>query len=452
MAERKTRSAGRHRRTFLDRLRLRRAGFRQEESGQALLATGILSLALLMFATSIMPVGKAVQRRIRAQTAADAAALSAGTWLARGANMIQAGNGFQYDIHGVSVIAIEIVTLIYTVKVAWDLICICRGEIWMLGKLAKDWFDGMDKISATNRYTGYARKASTIPLRSMHPGYAMLAMAESSATAKLNGAAIIDSDATLQDLFGTFGLTPPDTYGKMHGAATKWLAKGESASCWWEGFVGSIESLPFIGVWIARAIRDLLDEDTKFDHHAWTFSPSYDPKTAFAYTESTSFKERGGTPEGDRSPLKSHFYWPFSLAMGFLQFIYWDTEYVRLASELHGGAKKHEETTYTLAVRLAPEEAYYADLPLAEGWFGRSTEPNVAISSVRLFNGRLTDSGSPERTYWSIPIFAFPWKPLPLVRMFSGYGGDFKVERAPVAFQNGYGMPVTQGTDMLIYH
>ena len=36
MAERKTRSAGRHRRTFLDRLRLRRAGFRQEESGQAL--------------------------------------------------------------------------------------------------------------------------------------------------------------------------------------------------------------------------------------------------------------------------------------------------------------------------------------------------------------------------------------------------------------------------------
>ena len=64
MAERREQAAAGGGRTFLDRLRLRRAGFRQEESGQALLATGILSLALLMFAVSIMPTGEAVQRRI----------------------------------------------------------------------------------------------------------------------------------------------------------------------------------------------------------------------------------------------------------------------------------------------------------------------------------------------------------------------------------------------------
>ena len=77
--------------SLLARLRLRHAGLRQDDSGQALLATGILSLALLMFATSVMPVGNAVQRRIQTQNAADFAALSAGTWFARGANMLQAG-------------------------------------------------------------------------------------------------------------------------------------------------------------------------------------------------------------------------------------------------------------------------------------------------------------------------------------------------------------------------
>lgn len=456
MAERREQAAAGGGRTFLDRLRLRRAGFRQEESGQALLATGILSLALLMFATSIMPVGEAVHRRIRLQTAADAAAMSAGTWFARGGNMIQAGNGFEYDIHALAMLAVEIVTYVYVVKVLKDVAEILGGDVLAAIDLILDWFEGIDKISKTNRYCGYGRKASTIPLRTMHPGYGMMAMAESSATAKLNGATIIDSDEALKDLFGKFGLTPPATFEKMHTDATTWLAEGEAASRWWDAFVHVVASIPIIGEWIAEAIEDLVDKDTKFDQYAWTLSPSFDPKTTFEFTESTSFKEglTHPTPEGMYSPLKCHFYWPFAEAMLFLQFIDWDTDYVRLASELEGGAKSHTETTYTLAVRSAPDSAYYGKLPLVGGWFGASPEPETAVASVRLYDDRLTDAGckSAARWYVSTPIFAFPIWPLPLVRLFYGYGGDFKVEQTPVAFQNGYGEKATKGTDLLIYH
>lgn len=453
MAEGREQAAGGGR-TFLYRLRLRRAGFRQEESGQALLATGILSLALLMFAVSIMPVGEAVHRRISLQTAADAAAMSAGTWFARGGNMIQAGNGFQYDLHNLAMVAVEIVTYVYVVKMIKDVAEICSGNIFAAASLIADWFEGIDKISKTNRYCGYARKASTIPLRTMHPGYGMMAMAESSATAQLNGATIIDSDKALKDLFGKFGLTPPDTFTNMHTNATKWLAKGEAASRWWEMCMDIIANIPIIGEWIAEAIEDLVEKDTEFDHYAWPLSPSYDAKTAFDFTESTSFKEWGKTPEGLFSPLKCHFYWPFAEAMLFLQFIDWDTEYVRLASELEGGADSHKETTYTLAVRSAPKSAYYGKLPLVGGWFGASPEPEVAVASVRLYDDRLTDAGCKSAARWfvSTPIFAFPIWPLPLVRLFYGYGGDFKVEQTPVAFQKDYGKTATKGTDLLIYH
>ena len=132
--------------TLLARLRLRHAGLRGDDSGQALLAVGIFSLALLMFATSIMPVGAAVQRRIQAQNAADFAALSAGTWFARGANMIEAGIGFQYVIYTASVLAIELTTYLYMSKIIKDVAEVCAGDILAVLDIILDWFEGIDRI------------------------------------------------------------------------------------------------------------------------------------------------------------------------------------------------------------------------------------------------------------------------------------------------------------------
>ena len=439
--------------TLLDRLRLRHARLRRDESGQALLAVGILSLALIMFATSIMPVGNAVQRRIQAQNAADFAALSAGTWFARGANMIQAANGFQYDIYTASVLAIELTTYIYMAKIIKDVAELLGGDIFAVLEIIIDWFEGIDKIAKVNRYTGYARIVSDLPRRTMHPGYAQLALAEANTTAKLNGATAISSQEHLDHLFSAFGFRAPE-YEKSQKEIRKWLAEGEAGKRWYDVLCNIIGAIPIIGEFIKEAIEELVETESEpFDFYAWPLSPSFEPKEAFEYTSTTKFKEWGVQPEGIFSPLRSHFYWPFVCSVFFLQFIDWDGEFVRLSSELEGGPIKHESTTYTLAVREASTNAYYSKLPLVSAWFDQPYA-NVAVASVSFKGGRLTDAGTTDaaRWYFSTPVFAFSFWPLPLVRLFYGYGGNFEMEQVPVAFQDGYGKTVHKGADMLIFH
>lgn len=438
--------------SLLTRLRLRHAGLRRDESGQALLAVGILSLALLMFATSIMPVGNAVQRRIQAQNAADFAALSAGTWFARGANMIQAANGFQYDIYTASVLAVEITTYIYMAKIIKDVAEVCEGNIFAAIEIIIDWFEGIEKIADVNRYTGYCRLISQFPRKTMHPGYAQLALAEANTTAKLNGAAPIASQEDLEEIFETLGLTPPE-YEEEEKEVRKWLAEGEAGKRWYEVLCGIIGSIPIIGEFIAEAIEELIEfESEPFDFYAWPLSPSYKPEAAFSYSSLTKFKEWGSQPEGLFSPMRSHFYWPFVCSVFFLQFIDWDDEFVRLSSELNGGANKHTETTYTLAIRETSTN-YYSKLPLVSKWFDTDYD-NIAVASVKFKNGRLTDAGTTDaaRWYFSTPVFAFSFWPLPLVRLFYGYGGDFQMEQTPVTFLSDYGKTAVKGTDKLIFH
>ena len=438
--------------TLLERLRLRHAGFRRDDSGQALLAVGILSLALLMFATSVMPIGNAVQRRIQAQNAADFAALSAGTWFARGANMLQAGNGFQYDIYTASVLAIELTTYIYMAKIIKDVAEVCEGNIFAAVEIILDWFEGIDKIAKVNRYSGYCRLFSEFPRKTMHPGYAQLALAEANTTAKLNGASQIASQHDLDQIFDAFGLHPPE-YEDAEKEVRKWLAEGEAGKRWWEVLCGVVGAIPVIGEYIEEAIAELIEfESEPFDFYAWPLSPSFEPEAAFSYTSLTKFKEWGSQPEGIFSPMRSHFYWPFVCSVFFLQFIDWDAEFVRLSSELNGGARAHSSTTYTLAVRESSTN-YYSKLPLVAGWFDQNYA-NVAVASVDFKGGRLTDAGTTDAARWyvSTPIFAFSFWPLPLVRLFFGYGSDFSVAQSPVSFQNGYGKTVTKGTDLLIFH
>lgn len=438
--------------TLLARLRLRHAGLRRDDSGQALLAVGILSLALLMFATSIMPVGAAVQRRIQAQNAADFAALSAGTWFARGANMLQAGNGFQYDIYTASVLAIELTTYIYMAKIAKDVAAVFAGNLFAAVSIILDWFDGINKIHKVDRYSGYCRLISEFPRKTMHPGYAQLALAEANTTAKLNGAAPIASQADLDQIFQSFGLTAPN-YAQSEKSVRKWLAEGEAGKRWYNVLCNIVGAIPVIGSFIADAIRELVETESEpFEFYAWPLSPSQDPKTAFAYTSLTTFKEWGSQPEGIFSPMRSHFYWPFVTSVFFLQFIDWNAEFVRLSSELNGGPRAHTSTTYTLAVRESSTNTY-SKLPLVAGWFDQ-TYDNVAVASVDFKGGRLTDAGTTDAARWyvSTPVFAFSFWPLPLVRLFFGYGSEFEVAQSPVSFQNGYGKTVTKGTDKLIFH
>ena len=438
--------------SWLARLRLRHAGLRGDESGQALLATGILSLALLMFATSIMPVGNAVQRRIQAQNAADFAALSAGTWFARGANMLQAGNGFQYDIYTSAVLAVEITTYVYMAKIIKDVALVCEGDILAVVDIILHWFEGIDKIAKVNRYAGYCRMISEFPRQTMHPGYAQLALAEANTTAKLNGAAPIESQHELDAIFETLGLEAPE-YEEAEEGVQEWLGESEAAGRWWETLVVVVEAIPIIGSFIADAIEELVEtESEEFELYAWPLSPTFEPESAFNYTSLTEFKEWGAQPEGIFSPMRSHFYWPFLCSVFFLQFVDWNGKFVRLTSEMEGGDTTHESTTYTLAVREHATN-YYSKLPLVAGWFDQDYD-NLAVASVSFSGGRLTDAGTTDAARWyvSTPVFAFSFWPLPLVRLFYGYGGEFEVAQTPVTFQEEYGGHVTKGSDLLIFH
>lgn len=438
--------------SLLARFRLRHAGLRQDDSGQALLATGILSLALLMFATSVMPVGNAVQRRIQAQNAADFAALSAGTWFARGANMLQAGNGFQYDIYTSAVLAVEITTYVYMAKITKDVAEVCEGNIFAVAEIILHWFEGIDKIAKVNRYAGYCRMISEFPRQTMHPGYAQLALAEANSTAKLNGAAPIESQHELDAIFESLGLEAPE-YKEAEEGVQEWLGESEAAGRWWETLVVVVEAIPIIGSFIADAIEELVEtESEEFELYAWPLSPTFEPESAFNYTSLTEFKEWGSQPEGIFSPMRSHFYWPFLCSVFFLQFVDWNGKFVRLTSEMEGGDTTHESTTYTLAVREHATN-YYSKLPLVAGWFDQDYD-NIAVSSVSFSGGRLTDAGTTDAARWyvSTPVFAFSFWPLPLVRLFYGYGGEFEVAQTPVTFQEEYGGHVTKGSDMLIFH
>lgn len=438
---------------WMNRLRLRHAGLRRDESGQALLATGILSLALLMFATSIMPIGAAVQRRIKAQNAADFAALSAGTWFARGANMLQAGNGFQYDIHTCAVLAVEITTYVYMAKITKDVAELLEGNIFAVVEIILHWFEGIDNILKVNRYSGYCRMISQFPRQTMHPGYAQLALAEANTTAKLNGASPIASQEDLDKIFETFGFEAPE-YDEAQEEIKSWMGESTAGQRWWETLVAVVEAIPVIGSFIADAIEELVEVDSKkeFDFYAWPLSPAFEPEAAFSYTETTEFEEWGAQPEGLFSPMRSHFYWPFVCSVLFLQFVDWNAEFVRLSSELEGGEEKHDSTTYTLAVRESSTN-YYSKLPLVADWFDTDYD-NIAVASVDFSGGRLTDAGTTDKARWyfSTPVFAFSFWPLPLVRLFYGYGGEFEVSQTPVTFQDGYGEHVTLGTDKLIFH
>ncbi|NCC60424.1 MAG: hypothetical protein EOM12_05695 [Verrucomicrobiae bacterium] len=75
----------------------RRRSFNTNESGQVLLMVGILSLSLVMIAMTVIPVGQAITRKIQLQNAADAAAMTATTWMARGSNLQQILNGMHFD-------------------------------------------------------------------------------------------------------------------------------------------------------------------------------------------------------------------------------------------------------------------------------------------------------------------------------------------------------------------
>lgn len=78
---------------------MRKQQLRDDESGQVMLLVALLSLVLVALPATVINLGQAITNKIRLQTAADAAAMSATTWMARGSNLLQGLNGIHWDFN-----------------------------------------------------------------------------------------------------------------------------------------------------------------------------------------------------------------------------------------------------------------------------------------------------------------------------------------------------------------
>ncbi|MDA0321696.1 MAG: hypothetical protein O2923_03130 [Verrucomicrobia bacterium] len=87
----------------------RARGLRDDESGQVILVSGFMAFLIVVFVITTANTAQTVYRRTQVQIAADAAADAAGTWQARGVNLLQTLNNLHWIINA-ALYPVEIIT------------------------------------------------------------------------------------------------------------------------------------------------------------------------------------------------------------------------------------------------------------------------------------------------------------------------------------------------------
>jgi hypothetical protein len=441
-------------------LAVRARRFRRDDSGQALLSVGILSLALLLFATSVFPVGGAVRRKIRAQSAADAAALATGIWAARGCNVVNASNALSYDLHVVYHAIINGITIKWIAKIAKECTELPLGPILAIC----DWFEGRKEIGTWWGNLGFANDYVDAGVMAATPGYNHIAISEASEVARFMGADKI-GETEMKAIFQSLGVSPPtENWDTLDGDLQKWYGTGTFLNSLREFLKNALSIIPVLGKVLSK-LADWLVPNPKeeIDLYCWPLAPDVHPHKAYEISRLVEWPTGGGTypPEAGptvflrASPLHTASYDPFALDMLFLKFFSWNSKYARLAGEVDGKKDNLEDDgiRFTTAVRFGAVDAKDGWLPkLAQGWFG-GEKGVTAVSSVRLKGDRLTDAGckTNHRMYFTMGILAIPIWPLPLIRA-PAYGGEFDYEPCPVVYRDSWKAGETTGESKLIFH
>ncbi len=104
----------------------RESSFSKNESGQVLVFFAIIALVLVMFIGAISDYGQTITKAINTQNSADAAALAAGTWVARGGNIQTIINGLHFDMN---LTLAQVITL--TSDICIIICAICLALSWL---------------------------------------------------------------------------------------------------------------------------------------------------------------------------------------------------------------------------------------------------------------------------------------------------------------------------------
>lgn len=431
-------SYGRKRMSFLDRLRFRHERLARDESGQVLLLTALMVLALAMCVAMILPTGQVVAAKIQAQNAADAAAMTATTWMCRGANYLQGCNGFFWDVDGIMVVVIEGITYYYIAKIAED-----ASDFFTWIMIPIHWFEGRGKIAKGVK----AQKAMSASITGAAVMGAeltpMLAFSHANNVARKNGADVIqasDFTALRKNLPGVPAGLTESAYNTAFDEMRKWLKDGEFSQ-------GILNWLRERGVHLEWGIGCILEHiipkphgdipADKFPPYAWPVNPELNPENSMAFAEG---KTAGGF--GMTSPLCAEFWWPFALCLFFIKFVSWSDKYYE---------SKNVDVPITFMCAKSTGKSFMLDSLLTSKSKQAAGEPLMprvyAMGSAKMTGDKLYIAGQSSTIYISTPIFAIPIWPFPLVRLFiNGYGGSFKNEMTPVKALD------HSGSEMMIYH
>jgi len=103
-------------------IKSRENAFVKDEGGQVLVLFAVVGMLLVFCVGTITDYGQTITKAINTQTAADAAALAAGSWVARGGNVQQIVNGIHYDINltlaQIITMSLNICLIIYVILMA----------------------------------------------------------------------------------------------------------------------------------------------------------------------------------------------------------------------------------------------------------------------------------------------------------------------------------------------
>lgn len=403
--------------TIFQHLRKRHRSFRTNESGQALLMVAIFALSLLTITLSVIPVGQAITNRIQLQTAADHAALSAATWMARGANIHQLINGVHFDFDSYIQIRIGTVCDEWIAKLASDTARCGRTIPDLAACMRIVPFFGSDWTKSKKEVKKYIEKHKSVApqFTRMHKTVSTLtptlAFINANAVAKENGAD------------GLHALADAELLHKL-----------------------GISSLVGEAIRLVESAFSLLGVDLV----TTTLHPSLNPVSSLQISRAVTPKSKDYC---GRSSCSYNAHWmstciqcaspPVMMPIWTPAFSWQDTYYL----------SENLETPITFIIAREPQPSFVLNtLFLRDEDIKRGITnllpTSIAIAAAEVYNDKLYPAGTKSMTYQPIGVSLITW-PLPYSRFLFGnvYGGKFKARLCPVKIAG-----VDPFTSKLIYH
>ncbi len=404
--------------TLLQTIRRRHATFHRNEGGQVLMMVAVFALSLLTVTLSIIPVGQAISGKIQLQNAADSAALTAATWMARGANIQQIINGVHFDFDTYIEFMIGATCDKWIGILAGDTAkCAdvkhpdpkaCARIIPIIGK---DWTEPKKEIkNYIDKQKSVASQLKTIQntLNTLMP---ILAFIEANAVAKANGAGNLDAIGSLP-LLQKLGI------GNLVQQALKIVEQ-----------VGQTLGIQLVTTTLNPSLNPL---------SALKFSYAMEPKNKdYCSTWNCSFNaDWKNTCFNCLAP-------PVVMPLWTSGFSWQDTYFL----------STNMNTAITFIVAQDAKQSFILNALFLRDEDVKAGVTNLvpalcAIGSAEVYNDQLYPSGMKNITYQPLIVTVFQW-PLQYSRFLLGdiYGGKFKARLCPVQITG-----INTLTKNLIYH